>query len=184
MEKSQQKIVGDLYDRLFPKVFAYVAFRIGREQDAEDLVAETFLRAAQGIAGFKRRQAGSLDAWLFRIAHNLVINYYRLHSWKSPIPLEDLANIEGDAVSPDEAALRRERFTHLRQLIGGLAPRQQEVITLKFFGELRNLEIAKVLRIHEKTVAAYLCRALDQMREAYASGAEEQPEPLGKEQAT
>ncbi len=151
-----------LYRRYFPRVYAYMAYRVGRAQDAEDLTAEVFMKVARGFAGFEDRGAGAFAAWLFRIAHNTVMQFHRQPH--NPLPLDDLPDIPGADPSPDQALLRKEQFARLSAMIAALSPRRREVVTLRFFGGLRNHEIAAALGLDERTVAAHLCRALDDLR--------------------
>lgn len=158
----------DLYDHYFPKVYAYVSYRVGRAQDAEDLVAETFLKAIEGLDDFEGKHAGSFAAWLFRIAHNTLVSFYRQQGRREePVPLDELPDLEANTLLPDDIMLQKEKLAYLRSLIHTLSPRQQEVITLKFFGELRNREIAEALGLSERTVAAYLCRGLEELHRTY-----------------
>jgi len=158
------------FDSLFPRIYAYVAFRVGREQDAEDIVSETFARAIEKLGRFERRNEGSLKAWLFTIASNLLKNHYRRNaSSKEELSSEESPLIKDTRVEPDQILAKKERFLQLRQIMATLGPRYQEVITLKFFGGLRNQEIAKVLNLKEKTVAAYLVRGLKQLEAKYSA---------------
>jgi len=157
-----------LYNHYFPRLYAYVSFRVGRVQDAEDLVAETFLKVVGEIGRFEWRHEGSFAAWLFRIAHNLISNFYRQDQrWEEPVPLEELPELQANTLPPEDVILQKEKFVHLRRLIGTLSSRRQEVITLKFFGRLRNQEIAKVLGLDERTVASHLCRGLEDLHRKY-----------------
>ena len=157
-----------LYDHYFPRVYAYVSYRVGRAQDVEDLVADTFLRVVEGLDEFRWRGEGSFAAWLFRIAHNLVRDLYRRgRGSEESVPLEELPELEASNLLPADAVLQKEKFAYLRRLIGTLPPRRQEVITLKFFGGLRNKEIAALLGLDERTVAAHLCRGLKDLHRQY-----------------
>lgn len=159
-----------LYNRYFPRLYAYIAYRIGRKQDSEDLVADTFLKAAEAIrkGKFEWRHEGSFAAWLFRIAHNTLSDYQRYNSRRhEPLALDDLPNLQASTLLPDDVVLRQEQFAHLRQLISTLTPRRQEMITLKFFGGLQNREIAAVLGLDERTVASHLCRGLEDLHRKY-----------------
>ncbi len=165
---SDPEMLGRLYDRYFPKVYAYVSYRVGRVQDVEDIVGDVFTRAAQGIAQFEWRHEASFEAWLFRIAHNLVSDFHRHRSrWQDPLPLEEAPDMASDALLPDEVMLQKEKFAYLRGLILTLPPRQQEVIGLRFFGGLTNRAIAQVLGINERTVATHLCRGLEELHRRY-----------------
>ena len=158
----------ELYEHYFPKIYAYINYRVDRVQDAEDLVSNTFLKATERLSQYEWRGEGSFSAWLFRIAHDLVVDSYRSDG-KEPVSnsIDELSDIRSDLVLPDDEALRIEEFAYLRQLIGTLSPRRQEIITLRFFGGLRNNEIAIILGLDERTVASHLCRGLEDLHNRY-----------------
>jgi RNA polymerase sigma-70 factor (ECF subfamily) len=159
-----------LYDHYFPRIYAYVRYRVHNSQDAEDLIADTFFKAIRKLGLFKWCNEGSFAAWLFRIAHNLIVDYYRQHkhvalSFESGDDLTELAN---HTPSPEVVLTQQEAFWQVRALIATLSPRRQEVVTLKFFGGLRNYEIANILGLDERTVASHLSRGLRDLQTRYA----------------
>ena len=155
-----------LYDHYFPRIHAYVCYRVQDRQDAEDVIAEVFFKAIRGLRRFKWRNRNSFAAWLFRIAHNLVVDYYRQHRQV----VQELDPRERGLVGmPEEVVTQQETFRRMRALIGTLSPRRQEVITLRFFGGLRNKEIASILGLDERTVAAHLSRGLQDLRDRYTA---------------
>ncbi|MFO7781044.1 MAG: sigma-70 family RNA polymerase sigma factor [Spirochaetia bacterium] len=157
-----------LYDHYFPRVYAYVSYRVGRVKDTEDIVADTFLTVVDNLNGFEWRGEGSFAAWLFRIARNRVSDFYRRgRGSEETIPLEDLPDLASGALLPADVLAQKEKFACLRRLIGTLSPRRQEVITLRFFGGLRNKEIAALLDLDERTVASHLCRGLRDLHRKY-----------------
>ncbi|MDQ3856439.1 MAG: sigma-70 family RNA polymerase sigma factor [Chloroflexota bacterium] len=157
-----------LYTHYLPRVYAYVGYRVARVQDTEDIVSETFVRAVDGLGRFQWKREGSFAAWLFRIAHNLVEDHRRqLRRLGEPLELADLPELEDSMLLPDDIVLQKEKFAYLRSLVQGLPPRQQEVVTLRLFGGLRNREIAQVLGLNERTVASHLCRAIEDMHRSY-----------------
>lgn len=157
-----------LYNYYFPRLYAYVCYRVGSVQDSEDLVADTFLKAAASLGRFQWQREGSFASWLFRIAHNAVTDYHRRNAGRDRLlSVDDLPHIKCDALLPEEVVLQKESFAQLRRAIATLSPRKQECITLKFFGELRNAEIASVLGLDERTVAAYICRGLEDLHSKY-----------------
>lgn len=173
--RREPEAVRELYFHYFPRVYAYVAYRVGRVWDAEDLTAEIFLKMVEALGQFEYRGEGSFAAWIFRIAHNAVSQFYRQQR-PEPESLDDLPDIQSDDLSPDETLLLKERFQRLRARIGLLSPRRQEIITLRFFGGLRNQEIAAVLNLDERTVAAHLCRAIEDLQRYYESEMEKKQE--------
>ncbi len=156
-----------LYEHYFPKVLAYVSYRIHTPQDVEDIVAEIFLKVVRDIHQFEWRHEHAFSGWLFQIAYNQVMDFYRRQAVETKMTTPFIGE---DITSPslEEAVLHQETFQQARTLIQQLPPRQQEVITLKFFGHLRNQEIAAILKLNEKTVAAHLCRGLQDLYRAFA----------------
>jgi RNA polymerase sigma factor (sigma-70 family) len=169
LEKARQdpQAFTHLYNHYFPKLYTYVSYRVGRLQDTEDIVAETFLRVIRDLKAFKGRYESSFAAWLFRIAHNLITDRYRQTDKTINQPLDELAEVPADSGQPEEIAMQKEDFLQLYHLIEKLPARRQEVITLKFFGGLRNQEIAQVLGLGERTVASHLCRGLEDLHQMY-----------------
>jgi RNA polymerase sigma-70 factor (ECF subfamily) len=159
-----------LYNYYFPKLYTYVSYRVGNLQDTEDIVSETFLRAIRQLEHFEGQHQSSFAAWLFRIAYNLIQDGYRQrHKQNNPLNLDELNEVPADSASPDEIIVQKEEFAHLYRLIKTLSARRQEVITLKFFGGLRNQEIAQILGLDERTVASNLCRALESLQHKYSA---------------
>lgn len=159
----------ELYRHYFPRVYAYIAYRVGRVPDAEDLTADTFVRVVEALHSFEYRGAGSFAAWVFRIAYHQVAAFYRQQRRAQTfIPLDDLPDLHSNAPTPDALLLEKERFARLRNHIVTLSPRRQEIVTLRFFGGLRNNEIAAVLGLDERTVAAHVSRALEDLQARYA----------------
>jgi RNA polymerase sigma-70 factor (ECF subfamily) len=152
-----------LYQGWVRRVYAYVAYRVPLQADAEDLTADIFMQVVKAIGRFEYRGEGSFAAWLFRIARNTVINHSRRYRIDA-LPLDDLPDIAGDDLLPEQALASKERFIRLYHAIGQLTPRRQEIVRLRYFGGLRNREIAQVLGLDERTVGAHLSRALDDLQ--------------------
>lgn len=162
-KRRQQEAFRALYRHYFPRVYAYVAYRVQRAEDAEDLTADIFTKIVESLAQFEYRGEGSFAAWVFRIAQNRVSQFYR--QTETSIPLDELPEFHQQGQSPDEIVIRKERFAWLSMLIDTLTPRRREIITLRFFGGLRNQEIAIILGLDERTVAAHLSRALTDLQD-------------------
>jgi RNA polymerase sigma-70 factor, ECF subfamily len=163
-----------LYRHYFPRVYAYVAYRVAREEDIEDIVANVFGKLVQRLNQFEYRQEGAFAAWLFTIAYNQVADFYRNKKrLDSNISPDKLPDIQSNTLTPEQMTVRQERFRQLYQRIRTLSPRRQEVIILSFFGGLRNKEIAKVLQLNERTVSSHLSQALEDLRRKYVGLSEE-----------
>lgn len=158
-----------LYDAFFARVYGYVAALLGSRADAEDVVADTFVRALDALPRFEDRGPGSFSAWLFRIARNRAFTYSARSSRGRTFDLDSASGRAPSTVEPSPEAMIEvaEDAELIRRLIRSLSARKQEIVTLRFFGDLRNREIAEVLGIDERTVASHLCRALDELRTKY-----------------
>ena len=153
-----------LFDTHHARLYAYVRSQVADRETAEDLTAAAFERA------FSRSHIydpvkGSFATWLFRIAHNLVINHYRATSRK-PVhyELDEATEVSTADLSPEQQVLRQEQHRILRDTITALSDRDQEIIQLKFFGRLTNREIAAVMELNEKTVSVIILRALQKLK--------------------
>ncbi|HET9495759.1 MAG TPA: sigma-70 family RNA polymerase sigma factor [Chloroflexia bacterium] len=154
-----------LYNIYLPRVYAYVGYRVGAEQDTEDLVADIFLKVVEELGRFEWRHSKSFAAWVFRIAHNLVANFHRDTGRAGTLlPLDALPDIAANALLPEDSLLRKELFARLRDAVNALPARRREVVSLRYFAGLHNHEIAQVLGIDERTVGSTLSRALDELQ--------------------
>lgn len=159
-----------LYRHYFPRVYAYVAYRVATKQDAEDLTSDIFLKVVESVGSFEHRGAGSFAAWVFRIAYTTIQQFYRVDGQRDSLMLDDVVELRSAEPMPDEAFLLKEQVTALRAGIAMLSPRRQEIVTLRFFGGLRNQEIAAVLNLDERTVASHLSRALEDLQQVVQEG--------------
>lgn len=157
MGNSSPPDVAALYDRFAPELYRYIYHRLGAKTLAEDLTAEVFVRVLN-----RHREPNDWRAYLYRIAHNLVIDALR----KNPHVLEAADEFLVDERSdPIERAEIAEEQARLRKAIARLTPEQQQVVVLKFIQEMSNAEVARILDKPEGAVKALQHRALENLRE-------------------
>jgi RNA polymerase sigma-70 factor (ECF subfamily) len=149
LERAKQydeEALGELYDRYAPRVYAYIFRRIGQAQVAEDITGDTFVRVIQAVQS-ERFWHTSFQAWLYRIAHNLVVDHYR----RQPAAVE--AELDERLVaSADDLFVAADRRLSYQEL--GMAMRviySQEPEALRFGEGMTSREVADVL---DKTVGA------------------------------
>lgn len=166
--KQNPAAIRDLYRAYFPRIYAYVAYRVATRQDAEDLTSDIFIRILEAAGRFEYRGVGSLSGWVFRIASSVVNQHYRYGQRREFTSLDEQADfLQSAELSPDEALTRQERFARLQAAVQALTPRRQEIVTLRFMAGLRNQEIAAALGLDERTVASHLCRALEDLQQIF-----------------
>ena len=152
---------GRLYDIHVDRVYRHIYYRVGNEQDAEDLTQQVFLKAWQAIERYKKL-GSPFVAWLMTISHNLVVDFYRTRKEKAQIEVEVLAD---DSPSrPEQAAQASFEQQRLRRAILKLGSDEQQVIILRFIEGFEFSEIASVLKKKEGNVRVILHRALIKLR--------------------
>jgi RNA polymerase sigma factor (sigma-70 family) len=154
---------GKLYDMHVDRLYRHVYYRVGNEQDAEDLTQQVFLKAWQAIHRYKKT-ASPFVAWLMTISHNLVVDFYRTSKEKVHLEVEVLAS--DPASSPERAAEVSFEQQRLRGAILQLGSDEQQVVILRFIEGFEFAEIASVLKKKEGNVRVILHRALAKMRES------------------
>lgn len=149
-----------LYDQLYDRVYRHVYYRVGRVEDAEDLTQQVFLQAWRALRRF--RPSGSpFIAWLFTIAHNLVVNHYRRHRMTQQLP-DEMAAWRTDGNPDHDRRLEQDR---VRQAIRRLKPDQQQVVIMRFLEDLPHRDIAAALGKSAANVRVIQHRALQELRQ-------------------
>lgn len=159
-----ERALGELYDRYEARIYSYIYRRTGNESLAEDLTAQVFLKMLEAIRSDKGWHS-SFSGWLYRIAHNAVIDYYRQRDRQQQVSLEDTLTTTASDHNPvvmAEASLDAQR---LRTAIGRLTEEQSEVITLRFLEGYSISEVAEMLDKTEGSIKALQYRAVTTLRQ-------------------
>lgn len=151
-----------IYERHSREVYAYIYFRLGDQHVAEDLAADVFVRAIAGIKNYAWRGTPLL-AWLYRIAHNVTVDYRKSSARRA----QHTTDFEAEAVEDGRDALgARDERSDMMRAIRRLTDDQQQVIILRFYGGLSNAEVARVVGKPEGAVKALQARGLRSLRRA------------------
>lgn len=164
LAKQDKEAFGALYERYLPKIYNYVYYRTNNQHDAEDLTARVFYRAMSHIDNYVDRGL-PFQAWLYRIAHNLVANWYRDRSRRKIIPLDDYVAHSLKSDAPDKATEAAEEQEMLLEAIRQLPPERQQLLTLKFIEQLSNAEIGQIMDRTEGAIKSLYHRTLIALRE-------------------
>jgi RNA polymerase sigma-70 factor (ECF subfamily) len=161
-ERGTQQTSWERFEQLYRSsrddVFAYVATLLGDRSTAEDVTELAFERAYRRRRTFDRRR-GEERAWLFGIARNAALDELRRRKRHATLVVDP----EDAAVDGAEVALAR---TVVRQALSKLAPREREIVALKFHGGLSNAELGRVLGVSESNAGTLLHRTMEKLRKA------------------
>jgi RNA polymerase sigma factor (sigma-70 family) len=157
-----------LYQEVAFKLLIYLRKQVSAPEDAEDILVDVFL-AALVQEGFFSWSSPDQQAWLWRVAHNKTADFYRRYRRQRSVPLSLLAEavFDQEAVNPEQVRLHQETEGQLHDFIRRLSPLQQEVLLLRFSGNLRCPQIASTLGKREGTIRSILSRTLHQLRRLY-----------------
>ena len=156
-----------LYEQYFTKIYRYVVIRMGNEMEAEDITQQVFLKALQSIKSFKWKGA-PFSAWLYRIAHNQVVDYFRKTKRRTMVPVDEVTLFDE---SDPQAEV--EKKLDLKQLSGALqhlTEAQRTVISLRFTSELPTVEVARIMGKKEGAVKALQHSAIVSLRKVLSGG--------------
>lgn len=162
LEKAREfdeTALATLIKEFYPVVFRYFYYRTKTKEDAEDLASEVFVKLLGSIA----KQKGTFIAWLFRIAKNTLIDYYRKTGSRNEMSLDRIDNAsllrpgkdKRDVLQPEE----------IKKIFNFLTDEQKEVVTLKFLEGYSNEEIAQIMNKSVGAIKALQFRALCRLRD-------------------
>jgi len=162
---GNQEAFGVIYNHYIAQIYRFVLFKVSGKQIAEDLTHEAFLSAWQNIKNYKQKEF-PISSWLYQIARNKVIDYYRTNK----------KNISIDTEEFDESSLGSEEqkgldtpmsIAKIKSLIKFLKPEYQDVIIMRYVEDLDHKEIAKAINKSEGAVRLLQHRAIKNLKELY-----------------
>ena len=163
--KDGKTRLAELYDEYYDRIARYVYVRIGDRTQAEDIASEVFLKALESIKKYQERGL-PMQAWLFKIAHNLVVDHLRGMRRHDAISSD---GIEIRAESDPEVDMERKmELERLAEAIKKLTEKQREVLRLRFFGGLTSKEVGNLLNRSDGAVREMQRAALERLRELMA----------------
>ncbi len=163
--QSKEERLSRLFEENFDQIMRYVASRVSNFADAEDLAGEVFVKATESIDKYKERGA-PIQAWLFKIAHNLVIDYQRRKKKIQFVPIDGMQAADDQDVA--KLAEGMVEYHRVIKVLDKLTDDQRRVIELRFLGELTSEETAKVMGKKSGTIRQVQMIALEKIRKLLA----------------
>ena len=152
---------GDLYEIHLEAIYQYIYYRLSNRQDAEDLTEAVFLKAWQAIGDFEHGNV-PFRAWLYRIAHNTVVDHYRAR--KETQSIDMMTQLTDEQTHVEQQVSTREWSDQLAKVIRKLSPLHQHVLVLRFINGLSHAEVAEILGRRVESIRVLQHRALKELQ--------------------
>jgi len=169
LSRRDKKHFGPLYKHYVRHIMTFFSTRLRNKELCEELTSQTFEKALKGLDNFQW-QGVSFSAWLYRIAHNTLVDYYRKNNKRNKtinmaenIDLEDKNSLS--VVEEVEIAFEQE---YLKKLLEELSGREKEIIYMKFYDGYTNRIIAELMSLSETNVGTIVYRAIRKLRSMYS----------------
>jgi len=161
-QRGDTDAFGELYDLYVDGIYRYIYFRVDREE-ALDMTENVFLKVWENLKSYRKVNNKFFSSWLYRIAHNIVVDYYRMR--KEVVDISKL-HLPDEKRMNDPVVLAEQSLSQdvLKEAIGKLNKQYRQLILLKFINGLDNREIAGIMRRSEGNLRILKFRALKSLR--------------------
>ena len=164
-KKGNQEAFGLLYNHYLPQIYRFIFLKVSNRTEAEDLTHEVFLSAWQNLPNYKY-EGFPFSSWLYQIAKNATIDFYRTAKKNLPIELVNEELVKFSPRDPEELNTLLE-LEMIKICIRRLKPEYQDVLIMKFVEDLSHEEIAAALEKSQGAIRLIQHRAIKELRELY-----------------
>jgi RNA polymerase sigma factor (sigma-70 family) len=170
LNDADSSALAELYQQHAPALLTHLRLNVASMEDAEDLLLDIFVAALERDA-LRGLPLSGQHFWLWKVARNKLVDYYRRRSVRHHFPLEEIVETvyADDALAPDWMVLRDEEQRALLDAVEKLPPLQKEVLLLRFVNGMRAPEIARILGKRDAAIRMILSRTLSLLRKALGS---------------
>lgn len=160
---GDKQAFGVLYQNYLEQIYRYIYYRIANSFEAEDITENVFLKAWEALPKLaeKEENISNFRAWLYRIAHNMIVDHHRAR--KPSISLDEAVSLSDSADGPELAASSNWDSQRLAAAIKLLEPNLQQVLVCRFINQISHAETARIMGLNPGHVRVLQHRALKKM---------------------
>lgn len=162
-EGNYEQDFAELYEYYFPRVYNYIFARVGERDTVDDITSGVFEKIVSKLGTYKPER-GKLSTWIFTIAQNMVVDYYRNGKKKAASLTDQLQEVPANLPPMDELMILDEDKKNLMKCLSVLSDRDRNIISLKFWSVLSNQEIAVVVKESSNHVGVILYRSIRRLK--------------------
>ena len=165
-EAFSERSFACFYEEYREKIYNYVYFKTGESADVEDLTSKILEKVFTNIGKYCE-DVSALNTWIFTIAKNQIIDHYRLRRVANTYFTDGEERMLKDEITPqpEEKLISGEREELVARLLSELPESEREILVLKFWGGLKNIEIAEQLGISANNVNVIVFRTLRKLKD-------------------
>jgi len=160
-KNGDREAFGKLYKEYYSRIYRYARINVFNKLQAEDICQEVFIKAWKAIPKFSLQETGTFQAFLFRIARNLIIDLSRK---KKEVSIEEAENVPSDE-DQFENISKKENIHIVRNALSRLEEKERQIIILRYFEDLSHAEVAKIIGMREGALRVRTIRLLKKMKE-------------------
>jgi RNA polymerase sigma-70 factor (ECF subfamily) len=166
VSKSTAEAFSLFYEEYLPKIFKYINYKISDRFLAEDLTSAVFEKALTKYETYSSKKA-AISTWVFTIARNTLIDYYRAANHEKTAELDDTIDLPQENSSPEQAVIDEEKWGMLQKCMLKLPENEREIVSMKFSSQMTNRQIAGLLGLSDSNVGVILYRAIHRLRDNF-----------------
>jgi RNA polymerase sigma-70 factor (ECF subfamily) len=168
--EGNNRAFDELLSRTQQKLFTYIMFVVRDQETANDIFQETFVKVIVRLQQGQYTDSGKFQFWITRIAHNVIMDWYRAQQYNPIIELSDdndLSNIRSEAMTDmcrEDEIVREQVLTDVKKMMNALPAPQREVVYMRYYQQLSFKEIAELTGVSINTALGRMHYALLNMR--------------------
>lgn len=163
MSQNLRKKFSEIYDKHVEKIYRFIYLKVNSQEVAEDLTSEVFTRGWETFKA-KSREIENIQAFLYQIARNLIVDHYREKAQAQFVSVEVIPGISDTEVSLEERAILKSDIDRIKAVLANIKEEYREVIVWYYLDELSVPEIAKIVGKSEEAVRVMIHRALKALK--------------------
>ncbi|MFB6181784.1 MAG: RNA polymerase sigma factor [Candidatus Magasanikbacteria bacterium] len=163
--EKDSEAFGKLYDHYIDDIYRFIYYKVGNEQDAQDLTNEVFLKTWKYVTDPDKKEVNNFRALIYKTARTKVIDFYRSNVDQEQHPIDDILSVKPSDEDVEQETKQKIEHEELLKTLKKLKDNYQEVIVLRYLQELSTKETAEVMDKSRSSVRVTLHRAVKKIRE-------------------
>jgi len=153
----------EIFQLYYKRVYNYTYYRVNSQEAAEDLTSNIFEKIIVRFNTYENEKS-KFEVWMFTIARNTINDYFRKQKRYKIISIDSILDLMSRDKGPEDLMINKERNNKLLDALNVLDAKERNIIAYKFGGDLKNIEIAKILNISESNVGVKLHRIMKRLK--------------------